>query len=118
MVNSGAMATVSLVAGASADAKWANVVSVLTRFAGRELVVDEEVYASASATNHRNQEIARLLDTRGALHWAPRETVDLYTRAVFAERHCQGLGGDGLDVGLRRCQPAHRRPGGGSRDVS
>ncbi len=80
MVNSGAIATASLVPGASADDKWANVLSVLTRFAGRELVVDEEVYSSASATNHRNQEIARLLETRGALHWAPRETVDLYTR--------------------------------------
>ena len=80
MVNSGAIATTSLVAGATVDAKWSTIVSVLSRFAGRELTVDEEVYASASATNHRNQEIARLLDSLGALHWDARETVDLYTR--------------------------------------
>lgn len=80
MVNSGAIATTSLVAGATSDAKWSTIVSTLSRFAGRELSVDEEVYASASATNHRNQEIARLLDSLGALHFDARETVDLYTR--------------------------------------
>jgi glutaminase len=80
MVNSGAIATTSLVPGATADEKWQAVLSGLSRFAGRELTVDEEVYVSASATNHRNQEIARALDSRGALYWAARDTVDLYTR--------------------------------------
>ena len=80
MVNSGAIATTSLVAGASIDEKWATVHSALSRCAGRELSVDEEVYASASATNHRNQEIALLLESRGALYFDARDTVDLYTR--------------------------------------
>lgn len=44
------------------------------------LAVDEEVYASASATNHRNQAIARLLQSVDAIYWDPAETVDLYTR--------------------------------------
>ena len=80
MVNSGAIATVSLLPGATADEKWANLHRVLSRFAGRDLGIDEEVYASASATNHRNQAIARLLQSVDALYADPAETVDLYTR--------------------------------------
>lgn len=80
MVNSGAIATASLVPGATIDEKWTNLHRELSRFAGRELAVDEEVYASASATNHRNQAIARLLQAVDAIYWDPAETVDLYTR--------------------------------------
>jgi glutaminase len=80
MVNSGAIATASLVPGADIDQKWANLHRVLSSFAGRELAIDEEVYASASATNHRNQAIARLLQSVDAIYWDPAETVDLYTR--------------------------------------
>ncbi len=80
MVNSGAIATTSLVPGATAGEKWEAILDVLSRFAGRELAVDEEVYASASATNHRNQAIARLLESVGGLYFDPQETVDLYTR--------------------------------------
>ncbi|MFM2070681.1 MAG: hypothetical protein RLZZ623_944 [Actinomycetota bacterium] len=80
MVNSGAIATTSLVPGDSADEKWGNLHRCLSRFAGRDLAVHDEVYASASATNHRNQAIARLLEAEGAVYWDPREAVDLYTR--------------------------------------
>lgn len=80
MVNSGAIATVSLVPGATVDEKWATLRGVLSKFAGRELTLDEEVYASASATNHRNQAIARMLQSMDAIYWDPAETVDLYTR--------------------------------------
>jgi glutaminase len=80
MVNSGAIATVSLVPGGTADAKWATLHAGLSKFAGRELQVDEETYASASATNRRNQAIARLLDSMGGIYFDPAQTVDLYTR--------------------------------------
>lgn len=80
MVNSGAIATASLVPGGSAGEKWARLLDGLSRFAGRELAIDDEVYASASATNHRNQAIARLLDAVDAIFWDPAETVDVYTR--------------------------------------
>lgn len=69
MVNSGAIVTTSLAPG------WDFIHRGLSRFAGRELALDEEVYASASATNSRNQAIARLLDLPD-----PAAAVDLYTR--------------------------------------
>lgn len=52
----------------------------LSRFAGRTLELNDEVYASASTTNHRNQGIARLLQSYDRLYFDPSETTDLYTR--------------------------------------
>ncbi len=80
MVNSGAIATTSLTPGATADERWAFLHAGLSRFAGRELRVDEEVYGCASATNARNQGLARLLQSYGRLTGDPAEAVDLYTR--------------------------------------
>lgn len=80
MVNSGAIATTSLAPGADAAARWQFIHAGLSRFAGRDLAVDEAVYASASASNQRNQGIARLLESYGLLGDDPATAVDLYTR--------------------------------------
>ena len=80
MVNSGAIATTSLVPGASLEAKWAFIHEGLSRFAGRTLAVNDEVYVSASETNFRNQSIARLLQSFGRIYIDPAEAVDLYTK--------------------------------------
>jgi len=42
--------------------------------------VDDEVYASASETNFRNQGIARVLQGYGRIYMDPAEATDLYTR--------------------------------------
>ena len=80
MVNSGAIATTSLVPGATAEAKWQFIHDGLSRFAGRTLPLNEEVYASAAATNFRNQGIARLLQSYGRIYMDPVEATELYTR--------------------------------------
>ena len=80
MVNAGAIATTSLVPGETLEAKWKFIHEGLSRFAGRTLPLNEEVYASATATNHRNQSIARLLQSFGRIYMDPAEATDLYTR--------------------------------------
>jgi len=80
MVNSGAIATTSLVPGATHEDKWKFLHDGLSRFAGRELPMNEEVLESASATNFRNQSIARMLQSLGAIYHDPAASVDLYTR--------------------------------------
>jgi glutaminase len=80
MVNSGAIATTSLVPGATSKAKWNFIHEGLSRFAGRTLSVDDEVYLSASETNYRNRSIARLLQSYGRIYADPAEAVDLYTK--------------------------------------
>src|SRR5262245_1387806 len=80
MVNAGAIATTSLVPGKTLDTKWRFIRDGLSRFAGRELPFNEEVYASASETNHRNQGIARLLQSLDRIYFDPAEATDLYTK--------------------------------------
>ena len=80
MVNPGAIATTSLVPGATGAEKWTFILEGLSRFAGRQLALDEEVYASASATNHVNQDLARLLERSGRIYWDTTKAVDLYTK--------------------------------------
>jgi glutaminase len=80
MVNPGAIATTSLVPGGTPAERWRFLREGLSRFAGRALSLDDEVYASASATNHRNQAIARLLESVDRLYADPAEATDLYTR--------------------------------------
>jgi glutaminase len=80
MVNAGAIATTSLLPGPDAAARWRQLVEGLSRFAGRTLSVSEDVYRSASATNHRNRQIAAVLHERGRVYCDPADAVDLYTR--------------------------------------
>jgi glutaminase len=80
MVNPGAIATTSLIPAASQDDRWQMIHRALSRFAGRELSMNEEVYASALETNFRNREIAQALHRAGRLGCDPTEAVDLYTR--------------------------------------
>jgi glutaminase len=80
MVNSGAIATTSLVAGASPEERWNRVRDGLSRFAGRRLDVDENVYASETATNDRNEGIAHLLRGYARIYCDPDEATDTYTR--------------------------------------
>ena len=80
MVNPGAIATTSLVPGATAAVRWQTIVDGLSRFAGRQLALDAEIYASASATNHRNREIVGALHRYGRILGDPADALDLYTR--------------------------------------
>jgi glutaminase len=80
MVNAGAIGTTSLAPGDDPDRKWAFLLDGLSRFAGRPLSIDEDVYASASTTNHRNRGIANLLESYGRVYCDPAQATDLYTR--------------------------------------
>ena len=80
MVNAGALATVSLVPGDTAEEQWQFIAAGLSRFAGRDLRIDQDTYQSAVATNHRNRAIAWLLESRGAIEGDPARALELYTR--------------------------------------
>jgi len=80
LVNAGAIATTSLAPGATLEEKWDSIRERLSLFAGRELSINAEVYASESATNLRNQGIAHLLRSYGRLYFDAEEATDIYTR--------------------------------------
>ncbi len=80
MVNAGAIATTSLVPGDTHAAQWRFIQEGLSRFAGRNLRLNEEVYASASDTNFRNRSIGQFLHGMNRVYCDPAVAVDLYTR--------------------------------------
>jgi glutaminase len=80
LVNSGAIATTSLAPGSTLDAKWAFILDGLSRFAGRVLTMNDDVLASATRSNSRNQAIAQLLQSYGQISIEPVDAIDLYTR--------------------------------------
>lgn len=80
MVNAGAIATTALMPGDTPGGQWDAVRDGLSRFAGRALEVDDEVYRSEAATNHRNRAIAQLLESYGRIERDPLGVVDVYTR--------------------------------------
>jgi glutaminase len=85
LVNAGAIATSSLVPGATAAEKFERIRDGLSRFAGRELSMNEEVYASEAASNMRNQGIAHLLNSYGRLYFDPDDATEVYTRQCSLE---------------------------------
>lgn len=81
MVNSGAIATASLIPGATLEDKWQLVRTQLSLFAGRDLSLMQDIYTSASESNFRNRDIVAELGRRGRIYADPFEALDLYTRA-------------------------------------
>ncbi len=80
LVNAGAMATVSLLKAGNAEERWQNLLSGYSRFAGRQLSLNQEVYASEAATNFHNRAIAWLLYSYGTMYSDPMEGCDVYTK--------------------------------------
>ncbi len=98
MVNAGAIATTSLVPGLTAEDKWQFICEGLSRFAGRELTVDAEVYRSESANNQRNAGIAHLLDSYERLYFDPDQATDVYTRQCSLAVTAQDLATMGATI--------------------
>jgi glutaminase len=85
LVNAGAIAATSLLAGDTAEEKWETVRTGLSMFAGRELTMSTEVYESEMATNMRNRGIAQVLESYGRLYFDPEAATDVYTRQCSLE---------------------------------
>ena len=80
MVNAGAIAASSLAPGATATAKWQFIQDGLSRFAGRDLTLNDDVYQSEAAANQRNQSLASLLQSYNRIYFDPIQATDVYTK--------------------------------------
>lgn len=80
LVNAGAMSAVSLLTAASPAERWSKLLALYGRFAGRQLRMMEDVYASEAASNFHNRGIAWLLYSYGTMYCDPMEACDVYTR--------------------------------------
>jgi glutaminase len=80
LVNSGAIASVSLVKAKNAQERFDKIMSFFQQLAGDKLTVIEDVYKSEAATNQRNRAHAYILFVNDRIYSDPMEAVDVYTR--------------------------------------
>jgi glutaminase len=60
-------------------------------FAGRKLVVDENIYRSETETNTRNRAISQLLKAYEVIKGDPGEALDLYTKQCSVKVNARDL---------------------------
>lgn len=80
MVNSGAIACSALIQKARGSEAFECIRDALSRFAGRELSVDDAVFASERETGDRNRAIAYLLRNYSVLEGDVGTVLDVYFR--------------------------------------
>ena len=80
MVNAGAIACSGLIHEAKGAGAFEYIRQALGRFAGRELGLDQAVYASESATGDRNRAIGYLLRNSDVIKDNVGEVLDVYFR--------------------------------------
>jgi glutaminase len=80
MVNAGAIACSGLIHEAKGDGAFEYIRQALSRFAGRDLGIDEAVYASESATGDRNRAIGYLLRNSDVIKDDVGAVLEVYFR--------------------------------------
>ncbi|WP_084511352.1 glutaminase A [Nocardia lijiangensis] len=91
MINAGAITAASLITGRDAADKFERVRRCYSRFAGRELRMNEAVYASEARTGYRNRAIGYMLRSFGIIDSDPDEAVDRYFRQCSIDVTCHDL---------------------------
>src|SRR5215813_250287 len=91
MVNPGAIASTSMVSGASRDEIWNKIIGTYSDFAGRPLSVNQEVFKSEAETNQRNQAIAMLMYAYGHIKDKPLQACDVYTEQCAVSVNAKDL---------------------------
>ena len=80
LVNSGAIASVSMVQAKDPAERFNKIFSFFEKLAADKLTVIEDVYKSEAATNQRNRAHAYILSVSDRIYSDPMEAVDVYTR--------------------------------------
>ncbi len=91
MINAGAIAAASLVRGASAAERFERVRQFYSSCAGRELQVDEAMYASEDRTGYRNRAISYLLRSSNVIEEDPQLSLEVYFRQCSLAVTCADL---------------------------
>jgi glutaminase len=91
MINAGAITATSLITGSSVDERFERIRSFYSRFAGRELALDESMFASEDRTGHRNRAIGYMLRSFGILEEDPQAILEVYFRQCSIEVDCRDL---------------------------
>jgi glutaminase len=91
MINAGAIAAASLVAGHSPDDKFARVCAAFSTYAGRSLTLDRTVFESERETGHRNRAIGHMLRNFDIITSDPEPALNLYFQQCSIAVDCRDL---------------------------
>ncbi len=80
LVNSGAIASVSMVQAQGADERFKKIMDFFDALSGAKLSVIDSVYKSEAATNQRNRAHGYILAASDRIYSDPMEAVDVYTK--------------------------------------
>ena len=91
MINAGAIATTSAVAGVTIEDQWQRIASSVSAFVGHDITLDEAVYQSESDTGFRNRAIAWMLKNFGIIDGEPMASLENYFRQCSILVNCRDL---------------------------
>ncbi|WP_338026281.1 glutaminase A [Cohnella algarum] len=92
LINAGAIAVSSLIAGADSEEKSSRILSFFRKLAGNpSLELDEDVYRSEAATANLNRSMAYLLKDNGVLEGGVDEVLDVYFRHCSIKVACADI---------------------------
>ncbi|MDQ8021593.1 MAG: glutaminase A [Moraxellaceae bacterium] len=91
MINAGAIASTSIVAGATPQAQWQRIEAAMASFIGHEVEVDEAVFRSESETGHRNRAISWMLKNFDIVEGDPMAKLENYFRQCSVLVTCRDL---------------------------
>src|SRR3982074_1355901 len=117
LVNAGAIATVSLISGSTADQKWNKILDFYSKAAGEKLVLIDEVYKSEAATNTGNKALSYLLAKYDRIYADPFESVDVYTKQCSVGVNATQLARMGATPANNGVNPAPGEQGIKSEDI-
>ncbi len=107
LVNAGAIATTSLIAGANDDEKWRKILAYYGKAAGEKLKLIDEVYRSEAATNAGNKALAALLVKYDRIYSDPLQAVDIYTKQCSVGVNVKQLAEMGATLANNGINPAN-----------
>lgn len=91
LINAGAIAACGLISGDTVQQKTACILDAFSRYAGRPLDIDEQIYGSESETGHRNRAIGWMLRNFEILADEPTPTLETYFRQCSILVTCRDL---------------------------
>lgn len=92
MINAGAIATVSLVAGKSREESFNRILNFTRKITGNPHInINENVYKSEKETGDRNRSLAYFMKSTGIIEQDVEDVLDVYFKQCSIEANCKDI---------------------------
>lgn len=92
MINAGAIATVSLIAGNTGEESFNRILNFTRKITGNSCIdINKEVYNSERGTGHRNRALAYFMKSMGVIEPNVEDVLDVYFKQCSIEATCKDI---------------------------